>query len=78
LQLPFNEVNGGENQQCLVQLAVYFIFRTLPCLNHIREDMPFFGHIYDDRALAEQFYVDNGVAIWVLALVLVAKLTTRD
>jgi hypothetical protein len=64
LQLPIMDDGDGETQHNMVQVAVHFIFRALPCLDHIRKDMATFAHVYDAHALAEQFYIEYGVAIW--------------
>lgn len=69
LELPIVDDVDGENQRQMVQLAVNFIFRTLPWLNHIREDLKQLGDLYDAHSLAEQFYVEYGAAIWGLGAV---------
>jgi hypothetical protein len=65
LQLPMPDDVGGESKNYMVQLAVQFIFLTLPCLNYIRGDLETLPRdLYDVHALAEQFYVEYRVAIW--------------
>jgi hypothetical protein len=64
LGVPIEDDIGGENKNYMVQLAVQFIFRTLPQLNHIREDLKTLGDLYDESSLAEKFYIKYGVAIW--------------
>ncbi|KAM0709227.1 hypothetical protein Q7P35_003264 [Cladosporium inversicolor] len=64
LALPIMRDVEGEPQHHMVQLAVRFIFRTLPWLNHIRGDLEQLGDLYDAYTLAEQFYVEHGAAIW--------------
>ena len=64
LEVPIEDDIGGENKNYMVQLAVQFIFRTLPQLNHIREDLKTLGDLYDESSLAEKFYIKYGVAIW--------------
>ncbi|GAB7332548.1 hypothetical protein MBLNU13_g04331t1 [Cladosporium sp. NU13] len=64
LGLPIEDDIGGETKNYMVQLAVQFIFRTLPWLNYIRGDLETLGHLYDESDLAEKFYIKYGVAIW--------------
>ena len=64
LGLPIEDDIGGETKNYMVELAVQFIFRTLPWLNYIRGDLETLGHLYDDSDLAEKFYIKYGVAIW--------------
>jgi hypothetical protein len=66
LQLPIEDDIGGENKNYMVQLAVQFIFRDLPWLNHIRADLETLGDLYDESDLAEKFYRQYSVAIWGL------------
>jgi hypothetical protein len=64
LQLPMPDDVGGESKSFMVQLAVQFIFRTLPWLNHIRGDLETLADLYDESDLAEKFYRKYSVAIW--------------
>jgi hypothetical protein len=64
LGLPFEDDIGSESKSCMVQLAVQFIFRTLPWLNYIRGDLETLGDLYDESSLAGNFYSKYGVAVW--------------
>lgn len=64
LELPIEDVIGGETKNYMVQVAVQFIFRTLPWLNYIRGDLETLGGLCDESDLAEKFYIQYGVAIW--------------
>lgn len=64
LELPIEDDTGGETKNYMVQVAVQFIFRTLPSLNYIRGDLETLGGLYDESDLAEKFYIQYGVAIW--------------
>ena len=66
LELPIMDDINGEGQQHMVQLAVPFIFKALPWLNHIRDDLENLGDLYEGQTLAKQFYIEYGVAIWGL------------
>ena len=64
LEMPIMDDVDGEDQHCMIQLAVHFIFETLPWLNHIREDLEELGDLYNEITLAEQFYNEYRVALW--------------
>lgn len=64
LGLPIEDDIGGENKNYMVQLAVQFIFRSLPWLNYIRGDLETLGDLYDESSLAVKFYSKYGVAVW--------------
>ena len=64
LVLPIEDDISGENKNYMVQLAVQFIFRTLPWLNYIRGDLETLGDLYDESSLAKKFYSKYGVAVW--------------
>lgn len=64
LQLPIALDTEGLSLVHMAQLGIHFIFDTLPWLNDFHADLSNSEDLYEEEALAVQFYFEHGRALW--------------
>lgn len=64
LELPIAIDTEGLSFAHMAQLGIHFIFNTLSWLNDFHADLPESGDLYQEEALAVQFYFEYGRALW--------------